>query len=196
MLEFLIRIYKKLKLRKKERNIRTYMNVADGVGFMPSVNIDIRTKRIQSCGNIGKDSIIGGSLIFESDQGSINIGERVYIGGGTNLISRTQIDIGNDVVIAWGCYIYDHNSHSLNWKDRQEDIDKYRMELPKNWSTVKSAPIKISNRVWIGFNCIILKGVTIGEGAVIGAGSVVTKNVPAYAVVGGNPAKIIKMIEH
>ena len=43
---------------------------------------------------------------------------------------------------------------------------------------------------------IILKGVTIGEGAVIGAGSVVTKNVPAYAVVGGNPAKIIKMIEH
>ena len=59
-------------------------------------------------------------------------------------------------------------------------------------STIKSAPIVIKDKAWIGFNCIIMKGVTIGEGAVIGAGSVVTKDVPDYAVVGGNPAQIIK----
>ncbi|MGC8751800.1 DapH/DapD/GlmU-related protein, partial [Hydrotalea sp.] len=62
----------------------------------------------------------------------------------------------------------------------------------KNWEKVKSSPIKIADKAWIGFNVIILKGVTIGEGAIVGAGSVVTKDVPPYAVVAGNPAKIIK----
>lgn len=56
------------------------------------------------------------------------------------------------------------------------------------------APVKISDKVWIGFNSIILKGVTIGEGAVVGAGSVVTKDVPAWTVVAGNPARIIREI--
>ena len=53
-------------------------------------------------------------------------------------------------------------------------------------------PIKIGNDVWIGQNVIILPGVTVGNGCIIGAGAVVTKNVPDYAIVGGNPAKILK----
>ena len=72
------------------------------------------------------------------------------------------------------------------------------MEKPilfnKNWSVVKDAPISIGNKAWIGFGVTILKGVNIGEGAVIAAGSVVTKDVPAYTIVGGNPAKFIKKI--
>ena len=52
--------------------------------------------------------------------------------------------------------------------------------------------ITIKDKAWIGFDCIVLKGVTIGEGAVVAAGSVVTKDVPDYAVVAGNPAVIVK----
>ena len=55
-----------------------------------------------------------------------------------------------------------------------------------------TAPIKIGNHVWIGVNCTILKGVTIGDGAIIAAGSVVTKDVPAHSLVGGVPAKVIR----
>ena len=59
---------------------------------------------------------------------------------------------------------------------------------------VKISPVRINDRAWLGFNSIILKGVTIGEGAIIGAGSVVTKDVPAYTIVAGNPARIIQEI--
>ena len=66
--------------------------------------------------------------------------------------------------------------------------------LHKDWSNVNSAPITICDDAWIGMNCIILKGVTIGEGAIVGAGSVVTKDVPAWTVVAGNPARVVKKI--
>ena len=60
---------------------------------------------------------------------------------------------------------------------------------------MNSKPIKICNDAWIGMNVIVLKGVTIGEGAIVGAGSVVTKDVPAWSVVAGNPACIIKYLD-
>ena len=62
----------------------------------------------------------------------------------------------------------------------------------KNWSTVNSKPIKICSNAWIGMNCHILKGVTVGEGAIVGAGSVVTKDVAPWTIVAGNPANYIK----
>ena len=114
---------------------------------------------------IDDDSMVGCNFIFESNAGEITVGKRTYIGAGTNLISRNSISIGNDVTIAWGCYVYDHDSHSLMWENRREDIlqqnKDYRNGLNfianKNWSVVKSAPIKICDKVWIGFNAVILE---------------------------------------
>ena len=67
--------------------------------------------------------------------------------------------------------------------------------MNKDWSNVKSKPIKICDKVWIGFNAIVLKGVTIGNGAIIGAGAVVTKNVEPNCIIAGNPAVVIKKIK-
>lgn len=152
---------------------------------------------------IGNDCIVSGSFIFESKNGHVNIGNHSFIGGST-FISRSNISVGNNVTIAWGCTIYDHNSHSLDYLERRRDIDDELWSLRngqstyinKNWDSVKSSPITICDDAWIGMNCIILKGVTIGEGAVVGAGSVVTKDVPAWTVVAGNPAKIVKTLMH
>ena len=77
-------------------------------------------------------------------------------------------------------------------KDWKKGLDEGAWGKYKDWSKVENAQIIIQDNVWIGFNSIVLKGVTIGEGAVVAAGSVVTKDVPPFAVVGGNPAKIIK----
>ena len=106
-------------------------------------------------------------------------------------------------MIAWGCLIYDHNSHSLDWQERQKDIERHYLEFKNNlkfgetkdWSVVKSAPIHICSKVWIGTDVKILKGVTIGEGAIVGAGSVVTHDVEAWTVVGGNPAQILRRLD-
>lgn len=154
---------------------------------------------------IGKDCVVHGFFIFESQEGFISVGERTFIGGST-FICRTGISVGNNVYIAWGCTIYDHDSHSINYLDRMNDMDVelynyrertiYKSNQGKNWSVVNTAPITICNHAWIGMNCIILKGVTIGEGAVVGAGSVVTRDVPAWTLVAGNPARIIKAIPH
>jgi acetyltransferase-like isoleucine patch superfamily enzyme len=153
---------------------------------------------------IGRDSMVGCSFVFESTGGEIRIGERCYIGGGTSLISRTGITIGDDVWIAWGCSIYDHDSHSIAWRDRREDLFQqivdYRNSgnyvLNKDWSRVKSKPIIIGDKVWIGFDSVILKGVTIGEGAIIGARAVVSRNVDPWTVVAGNPARVVRSLDH
>lgn len=151
---------------------------------------------------IGMDCIVSGSFIFESQEGKITIGKHCYIGGGM-YISHSSIEIGNNVTIAWGGTVYDHDSHSLDYRERRKDIDDELDDirngrnfiLHKDWSNVNTKPIRICDDAWIGMNAIILKGVTIGEGAVVAAGSVVTKDVPAWTVVAGNPAIVVKNID-
>ena len=151
--------------------------------------------------SIGTNSIVAGNFIFESSEGQVKIGNHSYVGGGT-FISRSSIEIGNYVTIAWGGTFYDHDSHSLDYMMRRKDIDHELEDIRngqnfiehKDWSVVNSKPIKICDDAWIGMNVIILKGVTIGEGAVVGAGSVVTKDVPAWTVVAGNPARVVKVL--
>lgn len=151
---------------------------------------------------IGVNCIVNGIFIFESTSGKVKIGNHTYIGGGT-FICHSSIEIGDNVTFAWGGTIYDHDSHSLDYMKRRQDIDDElddlrncrNMILNKDWSDVNSRPIKICNDAWIGMNVIILKGVTVGEGAIVGAGSVVTKDVPAWTVVAGNPAKVVKELK-
>ncbi len=151
---------------------------------------------------VGKDCLLSAcNFIFESSSGFIKIGDNVNIGG-ANLISRSEIIIGNNVTMAWGITIYDHDSHSIYWNERKNDnkncYEDYKLSknrvLSKDWTNVRSKKILINDKVWIGFDVLILKGVTIGEGAVVAAKSVVTKDVPAWSLVAGNPAKFIKYI--
>jgi len=80
-------------------------------------------------------------------------------------------------------------------RDWKRSFDEGVLGKYKDWSNVISKEIIIKDKAWIGFNVIILKGVTIGEGAIVASGSVVTKDVPDFTLVGGNPARIIKSVE-
>ena len=142
---------------------------------------------------VGNNSLIKAAISFDRERAKIIIGDRTFIGT-SNIVIADKIEIGNDVLIAWGCTIVDHNSHSIYWEKREQDVTNW-VNGKKDWTNVKVKKIKICNKAWIGFNSIILKGITIGEAAVVSAGSVVTRDVPPYTIVGGNPARIIKKIE-
>ncbi len=152
---------------------------------------------------IGGKGIIKATFVFETAKGNITIGDNVHIGSAT-FISRDSISVGNNVTMAWDITLYDHNSHSIHWEERKNDNQQCYEDyinhngnniINKDWSNVKSAPIVIEDKVWIGFGVTVLKGVTIGEGAVVGAKSVVTKNVPPWSVVAGNPAQVVKQLK-
>jgi acetyltransferase-like isoleucine patch superfamily enzyme len=116
----------------------------------------------------------------------LEIGDRVTLGY-MNLISVAKsVRIGNDCLFAGEVKILDNNSHSLDYVQR-------RANAPLEPEDV--APVVIDEDVWIGTNCMVLKGVKIGRGAVIAAGAVVTKDVPPFTVAAGNPARVIKRIE-
>lgn len=150
---------------------------------------------------IGKDCILKNEIIFEGLNGKVSIGEKTFINKDTKIMSINNVKIGNFVTMSFGVMIYDHDSHSLDYRERQNDINKILETSSlsndienKNWAFVKSAPVVIEDNVWIGFQAAILKGVTIGEGAIVAAKAVVTKNVPAWSVVAGNPARVVKEI--
>ncbi len=143
--------------------------------------------------SIGSGSIVEAAIRFDRPGGAVRIGERTFVGASTFVCAET-IEIGSDVLISWGCTIVDHNSHALAWKDRRRDVENWYAGT-KNWAPVESAAVRIGNKAWIGFNVIVLKGVTIGEGAIIGAGSVVTRDVAAFTIVAGNPARPIRELE-
>lgn len=122
---------------------------------------------------------------FLVDRGcSLTIGNNVGISQ-TALIAHADITIGDNVKIGGGTCVYTSDFHSLN-KDLRRTGDDLKNR--------KSAPITIENDAFIGARCIILKGVTIGENSIVGAGSVVTKSIPANEIWTGNPAKFIRKI--
>ncbi|MEO6520456.1 MAG: acyltransferase [Mucilaginibacter sp.] len=155
-------------------------------------NLQGNPKAIQ----VGSKSILECELHVYAFDGKIKIGEKCYIGPNSKIRSAESITIGNNVLVAHNVNIIDTNAHEI---DSEERVMGYDMFLNNgsfaNKRTVLTAPIVIKDKAWINFNAIILKGVTIGEGAVVAAGAVVTKDVPPYAVVGGNPATIIKMLK-
>ncbi len=115
---------------------------------------------------------------------SLTIGDNLGMSQSA-IVAMDNVFIGNNVKIGGGSLIYATDFHSIN-----KDVRKTNDDLRR----CKTAPVYIGNDVFIGARCIILKGVTIGDGAIIGAGSIVTKSVPADEVWAGNPAKFIRKL--
>ncbi len=203
MKKFFRYFFSLLRYRFKHKNKSIvdlkYLNTAPNT-FIEGLNLFVRNPNKDKYLHIGDDSVVSGNFVFEIASGDITIGNNTFIGGGM-FVCVEGIEIGNDVMISWGCTFIDNNSHSLRWSERKNDVsdwkkglDEQKIGFYKDWSNVKRGKITVKDKAWIGFNCIVMKGVTIGEGAIVAAGSVVTKDVPDWTIVGGNPAKVIKHI--
>jgi acetyltransferase-like isoleucine patch superfamily enzyme len=144
---------------------------------------------------IGSGTHIRGMLKVFRYGGEIIIGHDCYIGDHSRIWSGDSVHIGNYVQVSHNVNIVDTNSHELNARERAERyIDLLQNSGWADKGNVITAPIVIRDYAWICLNATILRGVTVGEGAIVAAGAVVTKDVPAYTMVAGNPAVVIKKL--
>ena len=141
-------------------------------------------------GHLGENVHV--DIDFRCEYGkNIFVGNKVIINMNCTFVDNNRIEIGNNVLIASNVQIYTA-THSTNVQER----------TMQNWDESKAIcntfalPIKIEDNVWIGGGAIILPGVTIGRNSVIGAGSVVTRSIPADCVAVGNPCRVIKHMDN
>lgn len=126
---------------------------------------------------------------FDKKKPKLEIGNNVQINDYVHLSCAESLIIGDNVLIASKVYITDlnHGNYSGEEQSSPQEIAKERKIYTK--------PVKIGNNVWIGENVSVLSGVEIGENAILGANSVVTKDIPKNCIVAGNPAKVIKIFD-
>lgn len=120
--------------------------------------------------------------IFVAENARVIIGNNVGMSS-TRMWISNKLTIGDNVKIGACCLIIDTDAHQIDYMQRR-----------KGEGHIKSAPITIGDDVWIGAHCIVLKGVTIGARSIIGAGSVVTKDIPADCIAAGNPCRVIRSL--
>ena len=156
------------------------------------------------CANLlGSDVHVWGRLVAQNKGGEMNIGDQVRI---SSTIAKTEIvaekngllEIGDGTFINYGCSI-SANKHVRIGKDCHigtysiiMDNDFHHVDPERRRERPESDPITLEDNVWIGTRVIVLKGVTIGEGSVIGSGAVVTKDIPPRSLAAGVPARVVR----
>ena len=141
-------------------------------------------------------SCYAGCSFSVGENGLCTVGDFTLLNGAL-IMAEERIEIGSHCLISWNVGIADSDFHPLEPAQRIIDAQalapffKDRPPRPK----LRTAPVVISDNVWIGMNAVILKGVIIGENSVVAAGAVVTKSVPANVVVAGNPAVVTKQLD-
>jgi maltose O-acetyltransferase len=152
-----------------------------GEGFpFSSVFSDIRVFLLKGWvfGKVGRNLDIADDVVFSGNK-SITGGNNFGFGKGCRIYAGGGITIGTHVMISPYATLITSNHRYATQFSNECNYDEFK-------------PIVIKDDVWIGERAIILPGVTIGQGAIVGAGAVVTKDVPDFSVVGGNPAKVLK----
>lgn len=144
---------------------------------------------------VGRDCIIQGQLLVFGHGGRISMGDWCFMGPNSRIWSGLRVEIGDRVLISHDVNIFDNDTHPMDAQARHEQFVAIKTLGHPKLIDLRDQPVVIEDDAWIGARAIVLKGVTIGRGAVVAAGSVVTADVPAGAVVGGNPARIIRHID-
>ena len=183
-------IYKK-KYCKNLNDLKKYALVGKSLKVKASIVVN-NIKKTQL--KIGDFTILRKNKFFCFGKGKLKIGKYCYFGDETQVDASKEIKIGNYCMFSNRIMVQDHTGHPISPKKRRKQL----INLQKISTDVYDTEIKkviIKNDVWVGMEAVILKGVTIGEGSIIAARAVVTKNVPPYSIAAGNPAKIVKKIK-
>ena len=175
-----------------EELMRTYATAGPSTRLFETSNLVGVPERLL----IGDYCHIMGEILLLNATARVTIGNYCSLGKDSRIWAQDSVTIGNHVLIAHMVDVHDNNSHSLDWRDRREDaLNVFERGRALDTAKVPAAPVVIEDDVWIGAKSTIMKGVRIGRGAVVAASSVVTKDVPAFTLVAGNPARTVRELE-
>ncbi len=137
-----------------------------------------------------------GTMFDLGPRGRVSIG-RFSLVNGAWFICDAEIQIGDYALISWNVVFMDTYRVPLDPLVRRRELERVARRPERRIAGEEAArPIHIGRNVWIGFDCCVLPGVTLGDGSIVGARSVVLENVPAYTVVAGNPARVVRQIQN
>ena len=157
------------------RGRRLALQVEGGAGLRAEPGVRIVRLSADTTVRIGPGVLLAHHVgLHLRDRGAVlSIGEGSFVNHRSEIIAHERVEIGSHCLFAWDVQVMDSDSHSVDG-------------LPH------TAPVVIGDRVWIGCRATVLKGVTVGDGAVVAACSVVTRDVPPRALVAGNPARVVR----
>jgi acetyltransferase-like isoleucine patch superfamily enzyme len=137
-------------------------------------------------------SAYGGTMFDVGPEGRVEVGRYAMLNS-VHIVCDAAVEIGDHTLISWNVVLMDSYREPLDPELRR----RYRQEVAAGRSPSSRGPvhpIRIGSNVWIGFDSCILPGVSVGQGSVVGARSVVTRDVPPYMVVAGNPARVVRVL--
>ena len=135
------------------------------------------------------------SHFLVGEKGRISVGKYVILEA-TNILANNSVSIGDHCMFSWGSYITDSwlNKHTDSLEARKDILKKLAQSKYRYLNIPHPKPVIIEDNVWVGFDAVILPGVTLGRGCVVGCKTIISENVPPYAVIVGAPAKIVKYL--
>ena len=136
-----------------------------------------------------------GTMFDVGPRGRVELGSYALVHG-ARIICDAEIIIGDYALISWNVVFMDTYRLPQDARERRKALERVPAHpLRIGAADVPARPIRVERNVWIGFDACVLPGVTIGEGSIVGAKSVVTQSVPAFTVVAGNPARVIRQLD-
>lgn len=135
-----------------------------------------------------------GTMFDIGPLGRVTLGDFALVHG-ARIICDAEVSIGDYALISWNVVLMDTYRVPMNARERRKELELVPTRDKRLASAIVEAkPIRIGRNVWIGFDSCVLPGVTIGEGSIVGARSVITESVPPFTIVAGNPARIIRAL--
>ena len=168
------------------------VRVASSAYVQTSYSFHLCRSRRADAIEIGEAASIYLGVMFDmGPEGRLSIGPYSLLNG-ARVICDSQITIGAYSLISWNVVLMDSYRFSFDPRERRKELEGISKSLPD--TAARARPVHIGANVWIGFDACVLPGVTIGEGSVVGARSVVNEDVPPYTLVAGNPARVIRSL--
>jgi len=137
-----------------------------------------------------------GTMFDVGPRGRVSLGDYALVHG-ARIICDAEVEIGDYALISWNVVLMDTYRAPLEPAERRRELELVPTRRPRCFDAHGPArPVRIGQNVWIGFDACVLPGVTIGEGAIVGARSVVFEDVAPYTAVAGNPARVIRKLNN